>query len=673
MGKFKGKNGTPIDMITKYIKAGMEKWNTNTESPRKIKNSSYKYGSLTTQDWKRISLGLEVLTRMMKDAFDQKENEMALGDKDISRTEKDLVGYRYIIEEFVRRITIGARTEQDIRERMDVLKDYSQIAQAARDGIITKEATREERKDGTTTIITYETSMTPSEVINAFRDYKIQCARLEAQKLDSYLGLGLGLAGMLGTLIKGKGTESSTKKTGNLLGLGTTAITGLKLIQGILLTDEEREKQWGLREQQGRMMDDLFGNEAISSNAEKDVREKIMDLSEKEKRSSNKSANKDLLFNVTINLAIAIISGAYINKNVQIKENGKIDGKSLAFALASLEASKGIAGKFIRYVPEIQNVKEMEKEFKGICDKVQDILSQMEEKVYPLKGTTNPFDSLEIANLNGQFYPKKNYETGEKEFSTTIKIPEFSMKRGDIVLLSGESGAGKSTFLRLLKRGDINNRECITLSNGEKVDNLGNEYISFRPSINLGDENNVLFQITGKTSISDLDENEKENLTKILRELNLDSPNLLEQLASKKFMEFSTGQQRRLALSKLFYRIDDGTSVIIVDEPVGNVEDKLIREQLEMIRKYAKDKDVMLLLTTHRLDLAEDLATKRYHINKDGVLEQIPLKQKEEKEVNIDDMRKNYVTVTASERQAGNSKMEQTNRPIEPISEQTIE
>ena len=165
------------------------------------------------------------------------------------------------------------------------------------------------------------------------------------------------------------------------------------------------------------------------------------------------------------------------------------------------------------------------------------------------------------------------------------------------------------------------------LDNGEQVDNLGNEYISFRPSINLGNETNVLFQLTGKSNISDLDENERANLSKILKELNLDFPNLMEQLASKKFMEFSTGQQRRLALSKLFYRIDDGTSVIIVDEPVGNVEDKLIREQLELIKKYAQEKNVMLILTTHRLDLAQDLATKRYHINKDGVLEQIPIQR----------------------------------------------
>ena len=204
------------------------------------------------------------------------------------------------------------------------------------------------------------------------------------------------------------------------------------------------------------------------------------------------------------------------------------------------------------------------------------------------------------------------------------------MKRGDVVLLSGESGTGKSTLLRFLKRGDINNRNAIQLDNGEMVDNLGDEYISFRPNTNLGNETNVLFQITGKRNISDLKPDDQKRLKEILGELKFDSPDLLEQLASKKFMEFSTGQQRRLALSKMFYRIEDGTSVIIVDEPVGNVENSLIREQLEMIKQYAKKRDVMLILTTHRLELAEDLATKRYNINKEGVLEQLPVKQKEQ-------------------------------------------
>ena len=200
------------------------------------------------------------------------------------------------------------------------------------------------------------------------------------------------------------------------------------------------------------------------------------------------------------------------------------------------------------------------------------------------------------------------------------------MKRGDVVLLTGKSGSGKSTFLRFLKRGDINNRKAIKLDNGEKVDNLGDEFISFKPSLTLGDETNVLYQLTGKFNIKDLSKQEINALITIFKDLKFNSPDLLEELASKNFSEFSTGQQRRLALSKLFYRINDGTSVIIVDEPVGNVEDSLIREQLCLIRKYAKDRNVMLLLTTHRVNLAENLANKRYNINNEGVLEQIPIK-----------------------------------------------
>ena len=88
-----------------------------------------------------------------------------------------------------------------------------------------------------------------------------------------------------------------------------------------------------------------------------------------------------------------------------------------------------------------------------------------------------------------------------------------------------------------------------------------------------------------------------------------------------------------MILSKLFYRIDDGASVVIVDEPVGNVEDKLKKEQLEMIKRYAMKRNVMLLLTTHRLDLAENLATKRYHINENGVMEQMEVKHKDEERI----------------------------------------
>ena len=619
--RFNGKNGISARLITEKIKKEVSMG--KNEDKRKIRNS-FKSGKLSAKDMKNIAFGMEMFGRILNESFNVQYNELLQGEKDVGRIKKDIFEYRHVMEDFLRRIRVGTREEYFVRKRIELLPDYTRISQAARDGIILKKDTRQEIIDGEAKEITYDTTMTPKEVIDILYQYEKTLERLQFERLNNYIGLGLGLAGTLGIMTNGDKNKTNEKDKGALITLGSTAIGGLKLLQGVIEKDKNQEI-WDIEDEQYRLRTDLLGKEQISSKAEEDAIKSIKTLSEKQRKLENRRDNKELLFETSIDIAAALLSGLYISRNISLKENGKIDGKSLAAALVSLNSMKNVSGNFVRSIKGFQDIRNFEIEYEELSKKVQEIISQMEEKVYPLEGAESAFDSIKVENFNGKFYPKKNYETGEIEFGTKINVPEFSMKRGDIVLLSGESGAGKSTFLRLLKRGDINNRKCIKLDNNKEVDNLGNEYISFRPSIDLGDEKNVLYQITGKQSISDLDEKERENLLKIMEELNLNFPNLLEQLASKKFMEFSTGQQRRLALSKLFYRIDDGTSVIIVDEPVGNVEDKLIREQLEMIKKYAVEKNVMLLLTTHRLDLAEDLATKRYHINKDGVLEQMPI------------------------------------------------
>ena len=628
--RFNGKNGISARLITEKIKKEVSRG--KNEDKRKIRNS-FKSGKLSAKDMKNIAFGMEMLGRILNESFNVQYNELLQGEKDVGRIKKDIFEYRHVMEDFLRRIRVGTREEYFVRKRIELLPDYTRISQAARDGIILKKDTRQEIIDGKVKEITYDTTMTPKEVIDILYQYEKTIERLQFERLNNYIGLGLGLAGTLGIMTNGYKNKTNEKDKGALITLGSTAIGGLKLLQGVIEKDKNQEI-WDIEDEQFRLRTDLLEKEQISSQAEEDAIKNIKTLSEQQRKLENRRDNKELLFETSIDIAAALLSGLYISRNISLKENGKIDGKSLAAALVSLNSMKNVSGNFVRSIKGFQDIRNFEIEYEELSKKVQEIISQMEEKVYPLEGAESAFDSIKVENFNGKFYPKKNYETGEIEFGTKINVPEFSMKRGDIVLLSGESGAGKSTFLRLLKRGDINNRKCIKLDNNQEVDNLGNEYISFRPSIDLGDEKNVLYQITGKQSISDLDEKERENLLKIMEELNLNFPNLLEQLASKKFMEFSTGQQRRLALSKLFYRIDDGTSVIIVDEPVGNVEDKLIREQLEMIKKYAVEKNVMLLLTTHRLDLAEDLATKRYHINKDGVLEQMPIidKNKEKDE-----------------------------------------
>ena len=627
--KFK-RPGISIEILRALIERENPIENKNAK-PRRIKNSFSK-GSLLS-DWNMVSLGMDVLQEIANRGFSRLEKQLLAGNQDVTKMKKEVNDYKSIINDFIVRIANGGREEEGIRRRIDsLLKNYN-VAQAARDGIIVKKVIRREKTETGEVEIPYDTSMTSGEVIEILDEYTRQLDKLQWTRVRTMLELGLGVAGMLRIAVKGSNAEEKVKNKGSIVGIGTAAVAGVKLIREIVTQKHGgRQEQYHLVDTQKRMRIDLLGNEQISDRAAEDAVGNIKSVAEKERKVNNQIENETLMFDLISNLAITIISGIYVNRQIETKANGKIDGKSLAAALISLQEAKTVSSDFVSGVQGIQNINKQEAKFREIRARVLEINKQMEEKVYPLEGAKSPFEFMSIKNLEGRFYPKNNYETGEVEFATTIKIPEFSMKRGDVVLLSGESGAGKSTFLRLLKRGDINNRYCIELDNGEKVDNFGSEYISFKPDINLGNESSVLAQITGKESMSNLDENERKSLINILREMKFESRNILENLATKKFMEFSTGQQRRLALSKLFYRIDDGTSVIIVDEPVGNVQDELIREQLEMIKKYAQSRNVMLLLTTHRLDLAEDLATKRYHINRDGVLEQIPIKEKEKEE-----------------------------------------
>ena len=52
-----------------------------------------------------------------------------------------------------------------------------------------------------------------------------------------------------------------------------------------------------------------------------------------------------------------------------------------------------------------------------------------------------------------------------------------------------------------------------------------------------------------------------------------------------------------------------------------------------MIKKYAKEQDVMLLLVTNRVDAVKDLVDKRYNIDNNGLMTQMPI-IKEEKDIN---------------------------------------
>ena len=114
-----------------------------------------------------------------------------------------------------------------------------------------------------------------------------------------------------------------------------------------------------------------------------------------------------------------------------------------------------------------------------------------------------------------------------------------------------------------------------------------------------------------------------------MQEVRLDSEKIFKELSTKDFNQFSTGQKKRLALAQALYRTTENPSIILVDEPVGNVEDALIEEQIKSIIQAIKDVGAMGIVVTHRVDIAQKYVDKHYCIENDGVMREKKIKEKE--------------------------------------------
>ena len=641
---FKGKRGTSSKLIGAYaatnLKREKSKKNTIKEKTAKSeqlyeeKNLLKKpvgLGRLVSPDIRDISIGFNALGGLLEEGLDVFSTNVLQGEnKKLGKLKEGLILYTEAIKLSIKRGDRFLQEQSNLKEYVEDLRSSYRVAQAARDGVFIKQDTRKEKdENGNEREVKYDVSMTEREVVDALKRYRDELEIYRYNQLSNYVSIGVNTVGIMGMITQSLKQNKESKQSFSIISAGITAVSLIKLLirdasESTLVNDRR------IRDVRNRKSREFLSEEQISFYAEQDTIEDLKKLANDEKNYQNKGNNIQFSMDISSSVIASIITGMYVSNQLKAKGKTSLDSKTLAESLISLGTTKGYVGSILRTIIHMKDDLEMADELKFLTSQVEEIEKQMKEKVYPLVGATKSFDSFSIENLDGKFYPTTDYDTGEISYATKIKVPEFSVRRGQTVLLTGDSGAGKSTFLRLLKRGDINNRRCIKLDNGEVVDNLGKEYIAFKPSTELGNEGTVLSQITGKESISDLEQAQRESLTKILRELNLYSDRILEDMASKRFSQFSTGQQRRLVLSKMLYRIKDGTSVVIVDEPVGNVQDDLIKEQLEIIKRYAMSNNMMLILVTHRIDLAEKIVDKRYHISEDGVMREIEVKKQEE-------------------------------------------
>ena len=615
--------GETAKIITSKIETNLNgKTHRSKEKHRRIEK--IKSGKFEKSDLKYLIAGCDFLRIVGNSAINGMTEYITSSDKQLnSRTIKAMAALKICqgpIFEFLSRYRNHIQAEYNLQREIANLENLYEIIDKSRDGIITR---KQEIEDSKGEKIEIEVTMSEKEVANTVKDYINQLYRVQDKAFVNYLGLGMSIVSMVGALInESKNSKEMTKKIGisGLISIGT--FFGRRYFTkdyGKKVGEEARKIRRGTEE--------LIENEPVSKLEEA---EKIRDI----KEHTHKMYKEDYKIERRVSnmRGIEILSTTFLAGMIgmeNLEKADKFDAKTISQIIVEISQKNYLIGDLVHNVDKIFELYH-EKSRLAECEKqLENIVKQIEEKQDPLLEADQPFESLEIKNFKGNFYQNKDTKTGKMKYRHKIEIPEFSIKKGEIVLLSGKSGIGKSTFLRLLKRGDIHNRGAIRIDQNQVVDKLGKQFIAIKANRDLGTYSNVLKELIGKETISNLEEEEMQRLQTVLQEVCLDREGILEELETKDYSQFSTGQKKRLVLAQMLYRTLERPSIILVDEAVGNVENELIDSQLKAITQVIRNINAMGIIVTHRVDLARRYVNKHYHIGEDGIMREMKQSEQE--------------------------------------------
>ena len=237
--------------------------------------------------------------------------------------------------------------------------------------------------------------------------------------------------------------------------------------------------------------------------------------------------------------------------------------------------------------------------------------------------------SVSLKNIK-KVYPneekKKKAKKGEPVKKTNLKVTEegviavedfnLEIKDKEFIVLVGPSGCGKSTTLRMVAGlEEISGGEL--LIDGKKVNDVAAKdrdiamvFQSYALYPHMTVYDNMAFPLK-------LQKKSKEEIDKLVREAaeTLDITQYLE----RKPKALSGGQRQRVAIGRAIVR---NPKVLLMDEPLSNLDAKLRNQMRAEIIKLRKRIDTTFIYVTHDQTEAMTLGD-RIVIMKDGVVQQV--------------------------------------------------
>lgn len=214
---------------------------------------------------------------------------------------------------------------------------------------------------------------------------------------------------------------------------------------------------------------------------------------------------------------------------------------------------------------------------------------------------------LSVKNL------KKTFKDGDRKLEV-LKGISFDLNKGEILTIKGPSGSGKSTLLSLLGTLDEpDSGEIIINSNNlndiEDYDLIRNTHIGFIFQFhNLIAELNIFENVTIPTLIAG-NEVDTAYVEDLFNYFDLSD-------RKKSFpLDLSGGEKQRVSAMRA---IINKPSIIIADEPTGNLDEDNAIKMIDLFQKLNDDFNLTFVITTHD-DKVFSIGTRKMNLY-DGTL-----------------------------------------------------